>query len=125
MQPAPVARELRIRHLRVHHAASGRHPLHISRRNFPRVAVRILMLKTPREHVGDGFKPAVRMVGSALGLARLQVHRPHFIQQKKRVEVPQRACREGTVHQKTFALVGLEGGNNFGNGSFHNLLRCH
>jgi hypothetical protein len=65
------------------------------------------MLQAPLEDVGDGLKAAVRMVGSALRLARTKRHGAQFVEQQERVEVLQGTRREGPVDQKTLAFIGL------------------
>jgi hypothetical protein len=54
-----------LRHLRVDDPAARRHPLHITRAQITAITQMVLMQHVSFQHVGDGFKTAVRVLGKA------------------------------------------------------------
>src|SRR5262249_26054807 len=121
----PSSRLLKIlgRLLRVHHAAAGRHPLNVAWAEPSGVSAGILVAEVPRQHISHGFKPAMRMVRSAFGFSRPDVHRPHFVKQQKWIEVVEFIRRKRTVNQKASPFKSLNAFNDAKNGSdSHNPL---
>jgi hypothetical protein len=104
VHPAALTLEVFRWHLGMHHASAGSHPLHVARPQTAGVAVRVTMLHLARDHVGNGLEAAMRMVGSALGLARREFHRPHLVEQQERIEQRHLLVWERPVHNEARAL---------------------
>jgi len=98
--PADLVR----RHLGVNYAGAGRHPLHVSGTDAAPIALRVLVLDGPVEYVGHGLEAAMRMVGSALRLARTVRHRSHPVQKQKRIEVIETSRGEGASDDHPLAF---------------------
>src|SRR5207237_6242235 len=81
-------------------AAACRHPLDVAGFELSFVSLRILMTEASGEHICHCFKATVRMIRSALRLARRYVHRTHLVEQQKWIEIRQSGCREGPENQK-------------------------
>ena len=67
-------------------AGPGFHPLHVSRAQEPVVARGILMLHFSLEHIGDGIKATMWVVGSSHSFSRRVLAGTHFIGQQERVD---------------------------------------
>ena len=74
-----------LRHFLVDDAAAGGHPLHITCTDHAGVAQAVAMLHFARQHIGDGFNPAVGMPGKARGVIR-RVIPAKIIQQQEWVK---------------------------------------
>ena len=101
--PALLADGLR-RHLGVHDAAPGRHPLHVARRDRAAVPGGVLVLELSLEHVGHRLEAAVRMVGRAHGLARAVVGRPHLVEEQEGIDEVEARGRERTPNDEAARL---------------------
>src|SRR5574338_383991 len=80
------------------------HPLDISSFYISRVALRVLVFKCPIYHVCDCLKTTMRMVRGSLCFTCGHYHWSHFIQQKKRIKLPQPMIWKRPVDKKSFSL---------------------
>lgn len=72
------------RHLAVHDAAPGRHPLQVARADGALVSAEVLVQERPFQHVRHRLESAVRVVGEACGRRHLEL-----VQHQERVQVAQ------------------------------------
>src|SRR5262249_715840 len=90
--------------LGVDDATARRHPLNVARLQLSFVTLGVLVAEASGQHIGHRFKAAVRMIWSALGLSRPDVHWPHLVEQQEWIEIRQCSRRKWSVNQKTCAF---------------------
>src|SRR3989344_3041963 len=90
--------------LRMHHARTGRHPLHVAGTQHTAVTGRVLVLHLAREQVGHGFETAVRVVRRADAFPRAPLYRSQMIEQQERVHLHQLRRGERPSYRKTATL---------------------
>ncbi len=81
-------------HLLMDDAAAGRHPLDVSRGDYPPVAHAVAVFHFPRQDIGDGFDPPVRMPGEALAIVG-GIIGAKIVQEEKGVELGHLVVAEG------------------------------
>ena len=104
MEQAAAVEQLLRRHLGVHDAGAGGHPLGRAVRDHAAAAVRVEVPQPTVEHVRDGLEPAVRVVRRALGLARRVLDGAHVIEHQERVGPRQIDPRGSAPHLEALAL---------------------
>ena len=106
-----------VRHLLMHDAASGGHPLDVARAEVAAIAEAVAMLHLAREHIGDGLDAAVRMPGEA-GQIVVRVLVPEIVEEQERIELgrvaeseraPQLDARAFDVGLRLESLASLAG----------------
>ena len=102
------------RHLRVNETGPGRHVLHAAVAEHAVVAMRIAMFHLTFEQVRDDLEAFMRMIGCAHRFARRMHHRPEFIDQEKRIDVVERAHREGPPNAEAAAFECFDRGDDAG-----------
>ncbi len=83
---APHEAVLLPRHLGVDDATTGRHPLDAARAEKTGIPLVVAVFHRPRQHIGDGFETAMRMVGETRKVVTWII-RAEFIEQQKRIEM--------------------------------------
>ena len=92
------------RHLDVQQARARGHPLGVTVGDRATATVAVPVLEGAVDDVGDGLEAAVRVPGSALGLARGVLDLTHLVHVDERVERRQVDPGEGSPHGEPFAL---------------------
>src|SRR6266403_5515234 len=77
-------------------AASGSHPLHVSRCHLPLVAQAVAVLDRARQHIRNGLDAPVRMPRESREVI-LRIVVAESVQQKKRIELLRLAETEGAL----------------------------
>ncbi len=85
VEEAAALQQVLGRHLAVHDAGTGRHPLRGAVGDHAAPAVRIAMTDLAVHHVRHRLEPAMRVVRGALRLARGVLDRTHVVQQQERI----------------------------------------
>ena len=101
----------------VNHPSSGRHPLNVAGVQISRIPSGVGVFHAASQEVGDRFKAAVRVVGSANGLPRTVGHRTHFVQQEKGAH--QTAHRHRSTHLEPASFKHRVGGYDGAEGTLH------
>ncbi|MCW0416551.1 hypothetical protein NB689_002305 [Xanthomonas sacchari] len=94
-----------LRHLRMHQAAAGGHPLHAARGQQTLVAVVVLVPHAPVEHVGDGLEATVRMAGEAPDVVLGPVG-AELVEQQERIQFGQRTAADDAGQLDPIAVGG-------------------
>ena len=97
-----------LRHLLMKDAAAGRHPLHVAGAHLAAVAEAVAVLDGAREHVGDGFDPAMRMPRESREI-RVRVVVAEVVEQQERIEVARVAETERAPQRDAGAFHGRNG----------------
>jgi hypothetical protein len=84
LEAVHLAGEIALGHFLVHDAASGGHPLHVSRAQGAGVAEAVAMFDGAGQHIGNGLDAAVRMPGKALEVV-LRLVVAEIVKQQERI----------------------------------------
>ena len=93
------------RHLLMHDAAAGRHPLHVARAEHALVAEAVAVIDLAGQDIGDRLDAAMRMPGKA-GLVLVGIVVAEIVQQQERIELLGVAEAEGAAQMHAGALHG-------------------
>ena len=86
-------------------AAAGGHPLDTAGTEQAAVALVVPVPHPPVEHVSDGFKAAVRMIGKAGDVVRGRI-RPELVEHQERIEVAKRRIADDARELDARAVAG-------------------
>src|SRR5262249_24829842 len=102
------AMRVALRHLLMHDAAPGRHPLHVSGAKRAAIAKAVAVVDGTGEHIGDRLDAAVRMPGETgeivLGLLITEI-----VEEQERIEFARIAEAEGSPEPNAGAFRGRLG----------------
>jgi hypothetical protein len=103
------------RALDVEDARAGGHPLGVAVGDRPAAAVGVLVLEGPVDDVRDGFEPAVRVPGRALGLAGRVFDLAHLVHVHEGIELGQVDPGERAADGEALALEAARRGGHASN----------
>ena len=92
------------RHLRVHDAGAGGHPLRVAVGDQAAASVGVAVLQRAVQHVGHGLESAVWVIRRALRLAEGVLHGPHVVEQQEWIGESQVDRRERSPHLEARAF---------------------
>jgi hypothetical protein len=90
----------------VNDAGARSHPLHVARRDESSIALGVLVLDLPVEHICHRLESAMGMIWSPLGLSGGIFDRSHLIEQKERADVVDTCRGEWAVDQEAASFEG-------------------
>src|SRR5256885_4253002 len=100
----------------MHHAAAGRHPLHVARGHLAFVAQTVAVLHRSGEYVSDRFDPAMGMPGESLEIVfRLLVAK--IVKEQEWIEFLGLSEAEGALQLDSGTFQRGRSVNNLSNGS--------
>ena len=98
-----AALRVALRHLLMHDAAAGRHPLHVAGAEHALIAEAVAVLDLAGQDVGDRLDAAMRMPGKA-GLVLVGIVVAEIVEQQERIELLGVAEAEGAAQMHAGAF---------------------
>jgi hypothetical protein len=105
LEAVHAALRVALRHLLVHDAAPGRHPLHVAGAERTFVSEAVAVLDIAGKHIGNGLDAAVRVPGEAGKIIRRTIV-AEVVEQQEGIELGSVAEAEGAVELDAGAFDG-------------------